>query len=214
MKRQKTKEKIELGDFQTPEVLSRKVCKLLRLLGVSPKSIVEPTCGEGSFLRASVEIFPECTIFLGFDVNPDYAQAARTVAKTEVRCEDFFVKDWPKTLDGLPEPILIIGNPPWVTNSAVGALNGTNLPIKSNFRRLNGLDAITGKSNFDISEWMLLHLMEWLSGRSAVLAMLCKTSIARKFFNILGARNCRSKGRPSIRLMLLHTSGRQSMRAC
>ena len=82
--------------------------------------------------------------------------AAKAVERADVYCEDFFEKDWPGTLDGLLEPILVIGNPPWVTNSAVGALGGSNLPVKSNFQRLNGLDAITGKSNFDISEWMLL----------------------------------------------------------
>ena len=90
------------------------------------------------------------------------------------------MKDWPTTLNELREPILVIGNPPWVTNAAVGALSGKNLPTKSNFQNHQGFDAITGKSNFDISEWMLLHLLEWLSGRSAVLAMLCKTAVARK----------------------------------
>ncbi len=176
----KTEQKVEFGDFQTPDVLCRRVCELLCCLGVSPKSIVEPTCGKGSFLRASVDAFPECELSLGFEINPDYAQTAGTVERAMVHCEDFFKKDWPETLGGLPEPILVIGNPPWVTNSAVGALSGTNLPTKSNFQRLNGFDAITGKSNFDISEWMLLHLLEWLSGRSAVLAMLCKTVVARK----------------------------------
>lgn len=42
------------------------------------------------------------------------------------------------------------------------------------------MDAITGKSNFDISEAMLLRLSRLLAGRDAVLAMLCKTSVARK----------------------------------
>lgn len=39
---------------------------------------------------------------------------------------------------------------------------------------------MTGKRNFDISEWMLLRLIELLDGRHAALAMLCKTSVARK----------------------------------
>ena len=176
----KAKTKVEFGDFQTPDLLSRKVCELLRSLEVSPKSIIEPTCGKGSFIRASVDAFPECKTILGFEINPDYVQAASAVEKALVSCEDFFDKDWSTTLDGLPEPILVIGNPPWVTNSTVGTLSGTNLPSKSNFQRFNGFDAITGKSNFDISEWMLLHFLEWLSGRSAVLAMLCKTVVARK----------------------------------
>ena len=176
----KIKQKVEFGDFQTPDVLARAICEMLYHLGVSPGSIVEPTCGRGSFLRAATSVFPNCTQVIGVEVNPDYATEAKAVERADVYCEDFFDKDWPGTLDGLLEPTLVIGNPPWVTNSAVGALGGSNLPAKSNFQRLNGLDAITGKSNFDISEWMLLHLLEWLSGREAVLAMLCKTAVARK----------------------------------
>ena len=185
----KTKQKTEFGDFQTPDALAQRVCTVLHSLGVSPGSIVEPTCGTGSFLQASVATFPECAQALGFEINPDYAQAANAVERAVVRCEDFFEKDWPRTLDGLQEPILVIGNPPWVTNSVVGMLGGTNLPTKSNFQQLNGFDAITGKSNFDISEWMLLHLLEWLSGRVAVLAMLCKTAVARKVLRYAWSQN-------------------------
>ena len=185
----KIKQKVEFGDFQTPDVLARATCEMLCHLGVSPGSIVEPTCGTGSFLRAATSVFPNCTQVVGVEVNPDYAMAAKAVERADIYCEDFFEKDWPGTLDGLLEPILVIGNPPWVTNSAVGALGGSNLPAKSNFQRLNGLDAITGKSNFDISEWMLLHLLEWLSGREAVLAMLCKTVVARKVLRHAWSRN-------------------------
>lgn len=177
---EKMKKKVEFGDFQTPDALAERVCELLHCLGISPGSILEPTCGKGSFLRSSVAAFPECTRFLGFEVNRNYVKVAKSVEKAEVDCGDFFEKNWPETLDILREPILVIGNPPWVTNSAVGALGGANLPNKSNVRNFNGFDAITGKSNFDISEWMLLHLLELLSGRTAALAMLCKTTVARK----------------------------------
>jgi hypothetical protein len=74
----------------------------------------------------------------------------------------------------------VVGNPPWVTNAELGALGSRNLPEKSNFQSRSGLDAITGKSNFDISEWMLTRTLEWLDGRRATLAMLCKTAVARK----------------------------------
>ena len=179
----RTNKTVEFGDFQTPYTLARRVCELLRRLEVLPKSIVEPTCGRGSFLRAATATFPECATTLGFDINPKYVQVANTVAGVEVHCEDFFEKDWARTLSSLPDPILVLGNPPWVTNSAMGVLGGENLPAKSNFQRLSGLDAITGKSNFDISEWMLVRLLKLLSGREAVLAMLCKTTVARKTLN-------------------------------
>ena len=118
---------------------------------------------------------------LGYDVNPDHVAAARTAAaRARVEFADFFDKDWSRVLHSLDDPILLIGNPPWVTNAAVGGLGGRNLPTKSNFQRFAGLDAITGKSNFDISEWMLTRLLGLISGRTAVLAMLCKTVVARK----------------------------------
>jgi hypothetical protein len=67
------------------------------------------------------------------------------------------------------------------SSTASGTTPGsTNLPDKSNFQKLDGLDAITGKSNFDISEWMLIKLLEHLGNRIATIAMLCKTSVARK----------------------------------
>ena len=183
------KRKIEFGDFQTPDALANNVCRALLRLGVSPASVIEPTCGKGSFLRASVTAFPQCPLFLGFEVNPDYVRIAKKVEQAYVHCENFFDKNWSQTLTDLREPILVIGNPPWVTNSVVGALDGANLPTKFNFQQLSGLDAITGKSNFDISEWMLLHLLERLSGREAVLAMLCKTVVARKVLHDAWKRN-------------------------
>ena len=171
---------IEFGDFQTPDALCRKVCDILVGMNITPGAIVEPTCGIGGFLRASVQAFSNCESVLGFEINPDYTKKAQRIEGASVECQDFFAKNWSATINILLEPILVIGNPPWVTNSSMGALGGTNLPIKSNFHGRKGFDALTGKSNFDISEWILLHLLALLSGRSAVLAMLCKTAVARK----------------------------------
>jgi hypothetical protein len=81
--------------------------------------------------------------------------------------------------------LLILGNFPWVTNSKQGTMASKNLPRKHNFQNHNGLDAITGKSNFDISEWMLIQVVHWLQNHDAYLAMLCKTSVSRKLLNYL-----------------------------
>ena len=77
-------QKVEFGDFQTPDALAREVCKTLHCLGVAPGSIVEPTCGKGSFLRASVATFPESTSYLGFEINPDYVRIAQSVEQADV----------------------------------------------------------------------------------------------------------------------------------
>lgn len=178
----------EFGDFQTPISLARKVCALVAQTGVRPVSIVEPTCGTGSFLRASLEAFPNVLHVLGFEINPEYVERARCAvasvaaanAFVQVRQSDFFLTDWSKVIEELPEPILVIGNPPWVTNAELSTLGSSNVPAKSNLSKLRGIDALTGKSNFDISEWMLIKNLEWLNGKQGLLAMLCKTTVARK----------------------------------
>ena len=181
------KSQAEFGDFQTPKQLANQVCHLLRAQRVDPAAIVEPTCGVGGFLAAAVSTFPNAQIALGLEINPVYAaQAEATMASlsssvtSDVQLADFFSTDWPALLSRLPDPLLVIGNPPWVTNAALGCLGSANLPIKSNLHGYAGLDALTGMSNFDISEWMIGHFLEWLNSRNATLAVLCKTSVARK----------------------------------
>jgi hypothetical protein len=76
-----------------------------------------------------------------------------------------------------------------VTNSELGYLGSDNLPAKSNFQNMKGLEAVTGKSNFDISEWMILQNIEWLRKRTGFLAVLCKTAVARKMISSAWRRN-------------------------
>ena len=182
----KTNAKVEFGDFQTPLALAKEVCGLLRRRRLAPDFVLEPTCGTGAFLLAAAEAFPRATL-RGWDINRDYvrqatAELAREGAskRAAVARQDFFAHDWESELQRLPGRLLILGNLPWVTNSAVAAMNGSNLPVKENFLGLRGLAARTGKSNFDISEWMLIRLLRALRRRATTIAMLCKTATARK----------------------------------
>ncbi len=183
----KSIDKWQFGDFQTPIDLARKIIEVLkRNHGISPDVIVEPTCGKGSFVRASCGGFKNATV-LGFEINPEYVQEANlslkgisTANHVSVNEADFFNTDWNKTLSELQGNILIIGNPPWVTSSELGLINSKNLPEKSNFQNRKGIEAITGSGNFDISEWMLLKHVEWLSHREGAIAFLCKYAVARK----------------------------------
>jgi hypothetical protein len=176
----KAKEIAEYGDFQTPLALAQEVCALLKRRQFRPATVVEPTCGEGAFLQSASETFPSAKL-IGLDINPRYVREARKrVPAAEVIAGDFYATDWIELLGQCTEPLLVVGNPPWVTNSELGSFKSENLPAKSNFQGHHGFDAITGKSNFDISEWMLIRLIEWLNGRSATVAMLCKTTVARK----------------------------------
>lgn len=182
----KTKAKIEFGDFQTPLALAREICLLLVRQGVDAATIIEPTCGVGAFLVAAAEAFPKAHL-LGWDINLDYVMqtnAALRNAGAEKRAtigqQNFFTNNWEKELSGILGSVLVLGNLPWVTNSTVSSMNGSNLPAKENFQGFRGIEARTGKSNFDISEWMLIRLVQALRRRSSTIAMLCKTATARK----------------------------------
>lgn len=182
MARPKDRDVWQYGDFQTPPELAQDVCNMLARRGIVPTAIVEPTCGRGAFLSAASVAFPEVSPLLGVEINEGYVASARQLlgGSAEVEQGDFFAIDWDAVLSRSPGPWLVLGNPPWVTSAELGLLKSTNLPTKSNFQAHQGLDAITGKANFDISEWMLLKQLEWLKERSGWLAVLVKTSVARK----------------------------------
>ncbi len=116
----------EFGDFQTPASLAREVCKFLAARGIAPASMLEPTCGTGSFLLAALDHFPSLKRALGVEINPDHVNRLTAAlrlrsdaAKVQAMQGDFFAFDWPKHLADLPDPILVLGNPPWVTNAPV-----------------------------------------------------------------------------------------------
>ncbi len=182
----------EYGDFQTPSVLAEEVIKNLKGKGISPSSILEPTCGTGAFILVAAENFPDVKKIYGFDINKKYLAILRkNIVKLKKRQmvtlenTDFFQKNWKEFLSQLAKPILIIGNLPWITSSTQGLINGKNLPKKSNIHGFKGLDSLTGKSNFDISEWMILQLLGAMNESTGTLAMLCKVSVARKIFEYI-----------------------------
>ena len=185
----KTKTKAVFGDFQTPTILAEKVCSLLVDRGFHPLGVLEPTCGNGAFLDAANKAFPFAQRILGYEINPQYVAEAKSrigaasSTDLQVRRGDFFRINWTEVLTKLPKPFLILGNPPWVTSSELGSLGSANLPQKTNFLGHRGIDALMGKSNFDISEWMLLRCLEWIEGQEAAVAVLCKVAVARKVLN-------------------------------
>lgn len=188
------KQKIELGDYQTPISLAVKICETLRSrLGVMPQTIIEPTCGIGNFVKASSRYFSDAKKIIGVDINPSHLFQVKTVASHDKRVQlvhaDFFQLDWQAVFKELSFPILVIGNFPWVTNSALGLIDGVNLPTKSNFQSHRGMDAITGKSNFDISEWMTIQVVDWLREQKGAFAILLKMTVARKVLGYIHQTN-------------------------
>lgn len=174
----------EYGDFQTSVALARQVVSLVETKFGIPGTVIEPTCGLGNFLEAAYEAWGNDTRYHGYEINPNYCNSARSrfegFGNISIEQRDFFTTDWLPLLRHAENGFtLVIGNPPWVTNAVLGALNSTNLPEKSNFQGLRGFDAKTGKANFDIAEWMIIRLVEALP-LSGVLAFLCKSATARK----------------------------------
>jgi hypothetical protein len=180
-----------MGDFQTPSDLASAVWHSLGSPEVDV--LVEPTVGLGVFLSTAPTTHRKLP-WLAYDLNPSYVEHTREIALKEgltadVRCKSIFDVSHTELrahLDG--KRVLAIGNPPWVTNSAQGGAAKPNLPRKLNRFGLRGLDAMTGKANFDIAEAALLATIEALASASEVrLAFLIKRSVAIKMAkDILG----------------------------
>lgn len=169
--------KKEFGDYQTPDSFATKVCNLLRdELHISPNVIIEPTSGLGNFLNAALSSFKNVKKAIGLEINPEYCnECKKRIAdkRLQVINDNFFSYQIEQHIGD--EETLFIGNPPWATNSKLNF----NLPEKENFKGLTGTDAITGASNFDICEYIILKLIEKSISKKVSIAMLCKTSVAR-----------------------------------
>ncbi len=184
--------RIEFGDWQTPDELANEVvAHVLPQLGATPCTILEPTCGKGAFLVAAHR-HVKTAILAGYEINPEYVSTASSrleKAKHTIHQANFFGVDWDQEINTMKGPLLVIGNPPWVTSAGLGVIGSENLPQKQNFKGLSGLDAMTGKSNFDVSEWMILRLIKALAGHDATMAMLCKSAVARRVVEFCANHN-------------------------
>jgi hypothetical protein len=176
-------QKKEFGDFQTPQELSELMIDILKSLNLYPTKIIEPTCGLGNvLLQAYNSFWAKKTI--GIEINSTYCSVlAKKINMNNniiILNNDIFVSmDNIKKEIELDDLCLFIGNPPWVTNSELSILNSKNLPQKTNLKNLRGIEAITGKSNFDISEYIIIKLIEEFKENRSIYAFLCKTTVAR-----------------------------------
>ncbi|MDD3738200.1 MAG: SAM-dependent methyltransferase [Lentimicrobiaceae bacterium] len=186
-------DRAEYGDFQTNIDLANNVAKHLANREISPEIVIEPTCGKGNFIIAALSNFKTIKKIFGIEIYKpyiwetkfgvlDYFLSNPNANKPEITIKhcnifDFDLKNISKQFPN--EKILVIGNPPWVTNSKLGSLNSSNLPQKSNFKNYNGIDAITGKGNFDIAEYITLMLLDAFQTHDGYLALLVKNSVIK-----------------------------------
>lgn len=194
-----SRNKDEYGDYQTNLKLSEGVCGLLsQKKEEKPDLILEPTCGEGNFIIAALKHFAGVNKIIGFEVYKPYLWEAklkvmdfciknnRFYQMPEVRLlhGNFFKQNMKSLLSEVEKHILILGNPPWVTSSELSKVNSANLPLKSNLKKDQGLEALTGKSNFDISESMVLSLLESFHKNQGSVALLLKNSVIKKVLEL------------------------------
>ncbi|WP_419842022.1 class I SAM-dependent methyltransferase [Candidatus Poriferisodalis sp.] len=171
----------ELGDWQTPERFAQAVVSCLVREGIQASRVLEPTCGEGAFIKAALPLDAQ---IIGLELQDRHVATAqaRYGAERDVKieqCNAFSLLlsriEWQRQ-----GPLLILGNPPWVTNSELGRTSSNNVPAKSNLKGLSGIDAISGASNFDIAEYVVLKCLSETAAEDPTLAMLVKTSVARR----------------------------------
>ncbi|MGD9332907.1 MAG: class I SAM-dependent methyltransferase [Desulfobacterales bacterium] len=191
----KPREVIEYGDFQTPPALAAEVASTAAQAFGRVATVIEPTCGTGTFLKAFSQAGPTVETLVGWEINLAYVAQARKAmaeagrAEATVMVQDFFKIDWERIDEKYPPPILFAGNPPWVTSADLGKLCSHNLPEKNNVQGHAGMAAMTGTSNFDISEWMLIKIAAHIAGSSSAMAFLVKTAVARKVFLHIARNN-------------------------
>ncbi len=186
-------DRAEYGDFQTNKDLARKVALFLSNKLANPQIIIEPTCGKGNFIVASLSTFSNIEYVFGIEIYKPYIWETKfnivefylntpNHKKSNIfiiHC-DVFDYDFKNLAKQFPEKeLLIIGNPPWVTNAKLGSLNSSNLPKKTNFKNHSGLDAMTGKGNFDIAEFITLKMLELFQNIKGNILLLVKNSVIK-----------------------------------
>ena len=178
--------KKEYGDYQTPADFAEKCVKYLKdNFHFSPEIIIEPACGIGNFLAVAGKFY-ENVSKIGIEINDDYCKVARqNIPEAQIYNASIFDFKFETDID---KKIFVIGNPPWITNSELGKISSRNLPQKENVKKQKGFEAVLGGSNFDISETIILNLIETFKENKAILAMLCKRSTAINIFKELYRR--------------------------
>jgi hypothetical protein len=185
--------RIEYGDFQTNNQLAQSACSYLSNKNISPKILIEPTCGKGNFILSAIQVFNCLEQVHGIEIQEPYLWELKfslleyfltnpQANKPEIRlyhCNvfNFDFRQIKKQING--KELLVIGNPPWVTTATLSTLSSGNLPTKTNFKQTKGIDAITGKGNFDIGESISLTMLDLFSKENGYFAFLIKNSVIK-----------------------------------
>ena len=187
----------EYGDFQTNRELAREVSAYIHTKTTDFEFVLEPTCGKGSFILASISKFKMLKKIVGVEIYKPYIWKTKfgiltyflsnpdsNKPKIDIIHGNAFEFDYEALAKSTTNlKTLVIGNPPWVTNSELGSIDSKNLPNKSNFKKHSGLDAITGKGNFDIGEYISYMMLKSFDRHDGAFAFLIKNSVVRNLIH-------------------------------
>lgn len=190
-----SEDRVSYGDWQTPTSLAEKICDIHISRYGSPDIVIEPTCGLGAFIFAALKKFKSLKEIHAIEINRQYTSHLKLElllnalnSPSQIHPDifiyntDFFEFDLTTIIEKSKRRgwnTAVIGNPPWVTNSTQGRNASHNVPLKSNKYGLKGIDAITGKSNFDISEYITLQLLQLSQTNNGGISFLLKNSVIR-----------------------------------
>lgn len=188
-------DRVSYGDWQTPVSLAEKICDIHLSKFGSPDVVIEPTCGLGAFVLSALKRFQNIKELYAIEINSQYTSELKLKILSNALSSpsqnhpdiyiyntDFFEFDFIPIIEKSKRMgwnMAVIGNPPWVTNSTQGKNNSKNIPLKSNIFKLKGIDAITGRSNFDISEYITLKLLYLSEITKGGISVLLKNSVIR-----------------------------------
>lgn len=98
-----------LDVYPTPQKTTQKICERLKTLFPDPKFIIEPSAGSGVFVRELRLLYPTVPIAAN-EIRTEEAHALAEAGANYVYHEDWeaLVRRWRP-----PEPVLIVGNPPF-----------------------------------------------------------------------------------------------------
>ena len=186
------------GDVQTPTNFVRKIYHFLESEGFSPEIILEPTFGDGNFLLPICSFFPKALFVYGLEIQPHHRWNAllqllktfqnhpQVKTKFYLHLDNIFYHQFDEELfKASHRKLLIIGNPPWVTAAELSKLKAAIHIPKSNYKQTKGIAAITGKSNFDLTEVIIHRLLKQFSAFSGKIAILTKNSVIRNLLKFL-----------------------------
>lgn len=185
--------KYEFGDWQTNCDLTNSIVQKIKT-DLSPQVVIEPTCGKGNFILSVLDAFDTVTDIYAVEIYKPYLQQlkheilqryldGRYVHKVNIHLVhgNVFDINWSKIgVSVRNKNVLVIGNPPWITNSSLGRIESDNLPKKFNIKHFSGIASMTGKGNFDIAEYICLQMIENFAQSNTTFALLLKNSVIRQ----------------------------------